>query len=208
MAVRRVAEILTAVSMTMGRGAAARALADLADVGSADSLIDVGCGPGTAVREAARRGARSTGVDPSPDMLRLGRWITAARRGHNVTFVEGAAEALPLPDGGATVVWALSSLHHWADRAAGLSEARRVLPPGGRILLAERLVAVGARGHAAHGLTADGVEELERDLRDAGFASVRSATRVTGRRTLTIVQAVATTPALAPTAGSDPPRLT
>ena len=38
-----------------------------------------------------------------------------------------------------TVAWALSSVHHWSDRAAGLAEAGRVLAPAGRILLAEFL---------------------------------------------------------------------
>jgi ubiquinone/menaquinone biosynthesis C-methylase UbiE len=88
-------------------------------------------------------------------MLGLGRGITAAQRVRNVTFAQGSAEALPLPDESATVVWALSSVHHWADRSAGLSETRRVLAPGGRILLAERFVQPGARGRAAHGFTRD-----------------------------------------------------
>jgi len=185
---RSVSEVLTAVSMTVGRGPAARAVAELAALSGADCVVDVGCGPGTALRRAARLGARACGVDPSPAMVHLGRGITAARRARNVTFVEGRAEALPLPDESATVVWALSSIHHWPDRAAGLAEARRVLAGGGRILVAERLVPPGARGHGAHGLTADQAEQLARDLHDAGFDGVHSDTRAAGRRTLVIVQ--------------------
>ena len=104
-------------------------------------------------------------------MLRLGRWLTAARHVPNVAFARGTAEALPLPDSSATVAWALSSVHHWTDRAAGLAEASRVLAPGGRILLAERLVKPGARGHAAHGLTRDHADQLADDLKAAGFAT-------------------------------------
>ncbi len=116
-----------------------------------------------------------TGVDPAPAMLRLGQWLTAARRVPNVSLVNGRAEALPLPAASATVAWALSSVHRWSDRAAGLAEAGRVLAPAGRILLAERLVKPGARGHAAHGLTRGQAGQLASDLEAAGFTGVRTA---------------------------------
>ena len=70
-------QIVTALSMTVGRGPLARAVADAAQLTPADRVIDIGCGPGTAVRHAARRGAAATGIDPDPAMLRLARWITA-----------------------------------------------------------------------------------------------------------------------------------
>jgi ubiquinone/menaquinone biosynthesis C-methylase UbiE len=181
-------ELLTAVSMTLGRGPAARAIADLAALNTEDRVVDVGCGPGTAVRLAARRTAGATGVDPAPVMLRLGRRITALRRARNVAFVQAGAEALPLPDASATVLWALSSVHHWNDLPAGLSEAHRVLAPQGRILIAERLAPPGARGHAAHGLTREQADQLTRDLRRAGFNDVHCDSATTRRRTLLVVQ--------------------
>jgi len=181
--------LLTAISMTVGRGPAARAVGVVAGLIPKDRLIDIGCGPGTAARTAARQCADVTGVDPAPEMLRLGRWITAARRITNVTFREGRAEALPLPDASVTVAWALSSVHHWPDRAAGLAEAARVLAPGGRILLAERLVKPGARGHAVHGLSRDEGSRLAADLAAAGFTRASCDTRKAGRRrTLLIVR--------------------
>jgi SAM-dependent methyltransferase len=182
-------QIFVAVSMTAGRGRAARAVADAAGLHDDDVVLDIGCGPGTAVREAARRGARATGVDPSPVMLRLARWISGVTRADRVSWIEGGAEDLPIPDDGASVVWALSSVHHWADRAAGLREIRRVLRPGGRVLLAERLATPGARGHAAHGLTHAQAGDLVRDLAAAGFSEVRSHNRRVGRRTLVMIQA-------------------
>jgi len=180
--------LLTAVSMTVGRGPAARTVAGLAGLSPRDRVVDIGCGPGTAARIAARRCTSVTGVDPTPAMLRLGRWLTTFRRLPNVPFANGRAEALPLPDSSATVAWALSSVHHWTDRAAGLAEASRVLAPGGRILLAERLVKPSARGHSAHGLTRDQAAQLARDLEGAGFAGVRSEIRQARRRTLVIVR--------------------
>jgi SAM-dependent methyltransferase len=180
-------DLLTAVSMTVGRGPAARAVAALSGLSAGDRVVDIGCGPGTAVRTAARQCASVTGVDPAPEMLRLARWITARKHLGNVTFAEGRAEALPLPAASATVAWALSSVHHWPDRTAGLAEAARVLAPGGRILLAERLVKPGARGHAAHGLTPDQATKLTAALEAAGFGGVSCETRQAGRRTLLIL---------------------
>ena len=133
-------ELMVAASMTVGRGRLAGVITDLADLGPADRVVDVGCGPGAAVREAARRGAAATGVDPSPAMLRLARGITAFRRIENVRWLEGGAERLPVPDAQATVVWAVASLHHWSDRKAGFSEARRALAQAGRLILADWLV--------------------------------------------------------------------
>lgn len=182
-------EVLTAMSMALGRGPAARTMAELAQLTPGDRLVDIGCGPGTAARAAARRCARVTGVDPAPAMLRLGRWLTPARRVPNVTFVSGTAEALPLPGSSVTVAWALSSVHHWSDRAVGLAEASRVLAPGGRLWFAERLARPAARGHAAHGLTRGQADQLAQDLEAAGFVGVHTQLQVAGRRTLVIVQA-------------------
>jgi trans-aconitate methyltransferase len=52
--------------MTAGHGPRVRAVADAAELTAADRVVDVGCGPGTAVRLAARRAAIATGIDPDP----------------------------------------------------------------------------------------------------------------------------------------------
>ena len=184
----RANEIITAISMTIGRGPRARAAAAAAWLTPADRVIDIGCGPGTAVRLASRRAAAATGIDPSPDMLLLARQISRIRRARHVSWAEGKAEKLPVPDGQATVAWAISSVHHWDDRAAGLGEARRALAPGGRLVLVERLARPGARGHAAHGLTSGQAEDLARQLTAAGFLRVEVHTRKAGRRDLVIVR--------------------
>lgn len=101
------------------------------------------------------------------------------RHGATVTGVEfrhGTAEAIPLPDGAATLAWSISSAHHWSDRSAAVVELHRVLAPAGRLLIAERLIVDGARGLAAHGLAAERAEEFA-----AGFADV-AVTEHGGRR--------------------------
>lgn len=186
---------LLAVTMVFGRGAAARVAVEAAGLSDGDRLVDVGCGPGTAVREAARHAAAATGVDPSAASLSLARWISARRRARNVTWVQGSAEDLPLPDASATVVWALSSVHHWADRGAGFAEARRVLRPGGRLLIAERQAREGARGLAAHGLTSDQAGQVAGEMAAAGFTGIRTQTRRASRRVLIIIQGTTAPPA-------------
>jgi ubiquinone/menaquinone biosynthesis C-methylase UbiE len=178
--------------MTAGRGPAARAVADAVGLGSGDQVLDIGCGPGTAVREAARRGVTATGIDPSPLMLRLARQISFARRSRNVAWLRGRAEALPVPDHSMTLVWALSSAHHWDDRAAALGEISRVLAPGGRLLIAERLRDPAAHGHAAHGLTHDQAGRLASQLTVAGFTDVRVETGRSRRQTLLMVRGLVT----------------
>ncbi len=182
-------QVLNAVSMVFGRGAAARTVARAAGLTHEDRVVDVGCGPGTAVREAARHAAAATGVDPDATSLALARWISARRHARNVTWLEASAEDLPLPGECASVVWALSSVHHWANRVAGFAEAHRVLTPGGRLLIAERLVRSGSRGHAAHGFTSARAEQVAGELAAAGFTDIRTQTSRARRRVLVIIQA-------------------
>jgi SAM-dependent methyltransferase len=173
--------------MTSGRGAVARDVATLAGVAPQDRVVDLGCGPGAAVREASRRGAAATGVDPDPTMLRLARLISRVRRTRRVTWQRGSADRVWLPDGAATIVWALSSAHHWPDRAAGLTEARRLLAPGGQVLIVERLTLLGSHGHAAHGLTCDQAHDVASDLQAAGLADTAIVVHQMGRKRMVVI---------------------
>lgn len=80
----------------LGRRKASRLVAQVAEVGPDDSLLDVGCGVGQAVAVAARCGATLLGVDPSPAMMRLARW--AARHEPLARFAHGTADRLPVGD--------------------------------------------------------------------------------------------------------------
>lgn len=184
-----VGELVMALSMIGGRGAVARATIGEARLSADDRAVDVGCGPGTAVRIAAARGVPVTGVDPSPIALRLARALSRDSGAAPITWAPGSAENLPLADGAVTVAWSISSVHHWADQAAGCAEIHRVLAPGGRVVLAERLVSAGASGLAAHGSTAEQAEQLCRTLSAAGFVTVTTRTMNAGRRMRIVVSA-------------------
>jgi ubiquinone/menaquinone biosynthesis C-methylase UbiE len=180
--------LLAAFSMVIGRGPVARLAADLAAVDADDRVVDVGCGPGTAAREATRRGASVTGVDPAPVMLRVAGVLTTRRC--PLRWIEAVAEALPLPDDDATVMWSLATVHHWDDVGAGLREARRVLRPGGRLLAIERRVRADARGLASHGWTPIQADTFAGECRDAGFVAVEVTVHDDGRKALLAVRAV------------------
>lgn len=175
------------IMVVMGR-AKARLAADVASVADADHVVDVGCGPGTAVRAAAGRGARVTGVDPAPVMLRLARILTRDQPG--ITWADGVAEDLPLQDGSATVVWSLATVHHWKDVTVGLAEVHRVLASGGRFLAIERQVRPGATGLASHGWTEHQAESFAAQCRTAGLQNVQIENQRTGRRSVWVVSGV------------------
>jgi ubiquinone/menaquinone biosynthesis C-methylase UbiE len=96
------------------------------------SLLDVGCGPGTITCDLAERVApgRVTGIDVAAEPLDGAR-ATAAERGLDVTFAVGDVYALEADDDSVDVVHAHQVLQHLSDPVAALAEMRRVCRPGG-----------------------------------------------------------------------------
>jgi ubiquinone/menaquinone biosynthesis C-methylase UbiE len=180
--------LLAGLSMAFGRGRSARLVADVAEVGPGDRVVDVGSGPGRFLREAGERGAEAVGVEPSGQMRRLAAWRTPASLRERVRVVDGTAERMPLEDGSATVAWAVASFHHWADPDAGLAELGRVLAPGGRLLIAERL-ARPRSWFRHHALSREQGERLADQVGQAGFTDVTVAEETAGRRHLLLVRA-------------------
>jgi SAM-dependent methyltransferase len=103
-----------------------------------ERVLDLGTGTG-AVAERAALAVGPTGqvigVDISAEMLARARQRLAADL-HNVTFLEGRAEALPLDDASVDVVLASLSLMYVIDRATAAHEIARVLRPDGRLVAA------------------------------------------------------------------------
>jgi SAM-dependent methyltransferase len=94
------------------------------------TVVDVGCGAGRAVAELAERGARAVGVDLDPGML-----AAARARFPGIDVRDADAGALPLGDGEARGYRADKVFHMLPEPAAALAECRRVLAPGGRVVL-------------------------------------------------------------------------
>ena len=185
------AGFLAGASMVLGGKGNARLAERLSELAAGDAVADIGCGPGTAARHAARLGAAVVGIDPAPVMLRFARFLTR-RSTHAVRYAEGSAEALPLPDSSVSVVWSIASVHHWADLDAGLHEARRVLKPGGRLVAIERLTRPGATGLASHGWTPEQAGAFADRCLAHGFTDATVNRHDAGRGTKVSVRATAT----------------
>ncbi len=101
-------------------------------------IVDVGCGGGALVRALAERGARAVGIETSNAQLEQARAQTA---GPGVSYAVGRAEELPIAADSVDAVVFMRSLHHVPPRGHGaaLSEAARVLRPGGVLYVAEPL---------------------------------------------------------------------
>jgi|HubBroStandDraft_1064217.scaffolds.fasta_scaffold51390_5 SAM-dependent methyltransferase len=95
-------------------------------------VLDVGCGPGLYAEELARRGAQVVGLDQSGEMVRL-----ASQRVPAAEFrVHDLAEPLTwLPEASFDLAVMPLVLHHLDDRTGALREVRRVLRPGGSLVL-------------------------------------------------------------------------
>jgi SAM-dependent methyltransferase len=101
--------------------------------------VDVGCGEGThSYRLAKSFGFSVTGIDPVPRHVVLataGLESLDADVARRVRFTLGAAEALPIEEGTADLVWCRDVLVHVADLERAYAEFRRVLRNGGRVLV-------------------------------------------------------------------------
>jgi SAM-dependent methyltransferase len=174
------AGFIAAITMLPGGEANARLAERLSELTAGDAVADIGCGPGTAARRAARLGASVIGIDPASVMLRVARLLTR-RSARVVRYVRGNAEALPVPDSSVSVAWSIACVHHWADLDAGLREVSRILKPGGRLVAIERLSRPGAKGLASHGWTPEQASAFADRCGAHGFTDARIGRHGDGR---------------------------
>lgn len=170
-----------------------RALAELATFRGA-RVVDVGAGTGRLTRVTCAEAAHVDLVDRAGPMLEVARRRLADRT--NVAFHVADARELPLPDASYDVAmagWVFGHFRHWMpdgwrdEVSAALGQMRRVLLPGGTLVVVETLGTghTTPRTHAA-------LDEYFAFLEDAGlarrwirtdyvFGSVEAAAEITGR---------------------------
>jgi len=104
--------------------------------GRGRTLVDISCNWGRLSIAAARLGYRPIGIDPSLGAVMAARRV-ARSLGVDARFVVGDARHLPLPDASVDTVFSYSVIQHfsWGDAAAAVGEAGRVLRPGGTSLI-------------------------------------------------------------------------
>lgn len=161
-------------------------------------VLDVGCGSGMALQLMSRRTTtgRLTGVDLSPEMVAMSRRRNA-HLADRLVVREGNAMSLPFREGSFDVVTAIETFYFWPDPAAGLTECRRVLRPGGWLSVTLEMTRDAAEvptllqrvfGRSftdrsdAEGLRIVSGTQLAAMVADAGFTRVRFA--VEPRRSL------------------------
>lgn len=180
--------------MSAGRSRALRTMPlELAAIRPGERVLDVGCGTGDLTLGAAGQvgpTGKVYGIDAAPEMIaEANRKAKRARR--DVQFLVEPVEALSFPDGSFDVALSSLMMHHLPGdlKRRALVEIRRVLRPGGRVVIFDFQPTAGppsilqpgglaARVHGRRTPTAEqvqaGLGPLATLLRDTGFADVKN----------------------------------
>jgi len=155
----------------------------LADLREGETVLDLGSGGGIDVLLSAKRvgpTGKAYGLDMTDEMLALARENQAKAGVTNVEFLKGEIENIPLPAAAVDVIISNCVINLSADKRRVLTEAFRVLRPGGRFAVSD-VVCRGAIPETVRrsmelwvGCVAGALEENEyrRLLTDAGFVDV------------------------------------
>jgi len=107
----------------------------MAGVKDGERVLDAGCGTGIYSIEFAKKRALVTGLDASSGMLEWARAKTG-RAGLKIDFIEADIINVPFPDGHFDLVLSVCMLCFVRERESALLEMKRVLRPGGRVVIA------------------------------------------------------------------------
>ena len=132
--------------------------------------VEVACGPGLIARAMASRVGSVVGIDLTPTMIEKARADAADAGVANVRFELGDATALPLPDDSLDGAITRFSLHHIPAPIRVLEEMRRVVKPGGLVVVADHVTDDDGAAAAWH-------EEIER-LRDPSHWACLTPSRI------------------------------
>lgn len=167
---------LAALTMPMAHKAFYGPAADLLHLETGDELVEVACGSGVFLDQHARHVSRIAGLDLSEIQVRLAqRKLADLIAAGSAEIVHGDAAALPWADESFSAATCMGSLEYFPDRMAALLEMRRVLRPGGRIVVsygldpkAEQFAAETERW----GIPNPTEEEARKVVEEAGFSLV------------------------------------
>lgn len=130
-------------------------------------LLDLGCGAGHASFIAAEEVAQVTAYDLSSQMLNVVAQAASDKGLNNVSTRQGYAESLPFEEASFDVVISRYSAHHWHDVGQALREVKRVLKPGGTLIIMD----VMSPGHPVRDIWLQTVEALRDTSHVRNYAS-------------------------------------
>lgn len=145
------------------------------------TVLDIGTGTGDILPVLAGNFERVIAVEPAKNMLACARQRVGEYGLSNVSFCQGALASLPVAAKTVDLAVAILVVHHVQDRGQALAEMRRVVRPGGRVLIVEQ---EAHENQAFYETMRDlwwgfSPEELARDLSAAGFGEIRHRRMVT-----------------------------
>ncbi len=97
---------------------------------TSNRILEVGCGTGHWLKELEQHSHSTTGLDPAIEMLR-----TAGQKQSLTKLVRGKAETLPFYNSSFDRLFCINAFHHFTDQKAFIKEARRIVRPGGGVLI-------------------------------------------------------------------------
>ena len=163
-------------SMNIGHGRLHQWGLKAAGIQLTDRVLDVGCGGGKAISRILEETRREVaGIDHSPEAVKTARSVNrAAVSSGRLRIVESSVESLPFRDGFFDVVTAFETTYFWPELQAGLTEIRRVLSPGGRLVIANEFADRASAGAWADRLNmhVPDSEALAGAAYEAGFLMV------------------------------------
>lgn len=154
------------------------------DPKSGSKVLDIGCGTGFAVLQLASLSfiRKACGIDISSVMVEKARAKVPQGVREKTEFCQASSESIPYPTREFDYVLCTNSFHHYIDPLSALAEMRRVLRPGGRVVILENapdlswytwawdyILRMIEKGHVRYYTS----RELGQMLRDAGFESIK-----------------------------------
>jgi SAM-dependent methyltransferase len=115
----------------------------LGPLNEGESVLDIGCGAGVDAIFAAKMtgpNGKVAGIDLMPEMLQRAEENLIRANLDNVTFEKASSEKLPFPDKSFDVIISNGVFNLVPDKPGALSEAFRVLNPGGRLMIADQIL--------------------------------------------------------------------